>query len=261
MILIGERINGGFQDISKAIKEKNPEPIQKWAKTQTEKGANFLDINMGTATKDPEDMVWLVEITQQAVDTKISIDSSRPEVVEKALETCKHEAMINSTTAEKTKLDSLVPLAVKYDANLMGVTSDEDGSPQNVEGRITNATTIFSACMEEGLDTRKLFLDPVVMPLKFMQEQAKNLLDAIKQLTMLSNPPPHLSIGLSNISSNAKERRLINRTFLIMAMAVGLDAAICDVNDEKLMNQVATAELILNNDIYSDSYLNTYRMN
>jgi len=260
MILIGERINGGYEDIAQAIREKDKGPVQEWAKRQTEAGADFLDINMGTVTKDPQDMVWLVETTQEVVDTNLSIDSSRSEVVKEALEICENEPMINSTTAEEEKLNSLVPLAVKYDANLIGVTSGEGGSPQDVEGRITKATTIFTACMEEGLDTQNLFLDPVVMPLKFMQEQAKNLLEAIEQLATLSDPPPHLSIGLSNLSSEAKEKSLINRTFLVMAMAVGLDAVICDVNDEELMNQVATAELILNDNIYSDSYLDTYRM-
>lgn len=260
MILIGERINGGYEDIAQAIREKDKGPVQEWAKRQTGAGADFLDINMGTVTKDPQDMVWLVETTQEVVDTNLSIDSSRSEVVKEALEICENEPMINSTTAEEEKLNSLVPLAVKYDANLIGVTSGEGGSPQDVEGRITKATTIFTACMEEGLDTQNLFLDPVVMPLKFMQEQAKNLLEAIKQLATLSDPPPHLSIGLSNLSSEAKEKSLINRTFLVMAMAVGLDAVICDVNDEELMNQVATAELILNDNIYSDSYLDTYRM-
>ncbi len=260
MILIGERINGGFKDIARAIKEKDKGPVQRWAKMQTEAGADYLDINMGTASKDPDDMVWLVKTAQEAVDTGISIDSPRPEVVAEALEICDNEPMINSTTAAEEKLDSLVPLAVKYNANLIGVTSGKGGSPQDVDGRITNAATIFSACMEQGLDTQKLFLDPIAMPLKFMQDQATKVLEAIKQFSMLSDPPPHISLGLSNMSSDAKERSLINRTFLVMAMGAGLDAAICDVMDKKLMNAVATAELILNNEIYSDSYLDTYRM-
>jgi len=93
-----------------------------------------------------------------------------------------------------------------------------------------------------------------------MQEQASNLLEAISQLKNLSDPRPHLSLGLSNMSSEASERSLINRTFLVMAMASGLDAAICDVLDQKLINSVATAEMVLNNEIYSDSFVETYRM-
>lgn len=260
MILIGERINGGFKDIAKALKEKDKKPVHQWAEKQTEAGADFLDLNMGTASKDPDDMVWLVETVQEIVNTPLSIDSPRPEVVKKALHCCQNEAMINSTTAVEEKLEALVPLAVEHDASLIGVTSGQGGSPQDIDGRVAHAATIFSACMEQGLSTQKLFLDPIAMPLKFMQDQATKVLEAIKQFSMLSDPPPHISVGLSNVASEAKEKSLINRTFLVMAMGAGLDAAICDVMDQKLMNSVATAELILNNEIYSDSYLDTYRM-
>lgn len=260
MILIGERINGGFKDIARAIKDKDKGPIQRWAKRQTEAGADFLDINMGTATRAADDMVWLVETVQEIVDTPLSIDSPRKDVLERALKACKNERMINSTTAVEERLNSVIPLAIEYDACLIGVASGKGGSPQDVGRRLENAATIFAAAMEQGLDTRKLFLDPIAMPLKFMQEQAKNILEAIRQLTMLSDPPPHITLGLSNMASDAIQRSLINRTFLVMAMGAGLDSAICDVTDKELVDAVATAELILNNEIYSDSYLDTYRM-
>jgi len=260
MILIGERINGGFGEIAQAIKDKDKGPIQKWAKLQTDCGADFLDVNMGAVTRDPNDMAWMVETVQEVVDTAISIDSPRIEVVKKALQVCENERMINSTTAVAERLNALVPLAVEYDACLIGVASGDGGSPQDVGGRVENAAAIFAAAMDYGLDTQKLFLDPIAMPLKFMQEQAKNILEAIRQLTVLSDPPPHITLGLSNMASDTTQRSLINRIFLVMAMGAGLDAAICDVTDKKVMDAVATAELILNNEIYSDSYLDTYRM-
>jgi 5-methyltetrahydrofolate corrinoid/iron sulfur protein methyltransferase len=260
MILIAERINGGFSEIAQAIKDKDKGPIQKWARLQTDCGADFLDVNMGTVTRDPGAMVWMVEAVQEVVDTPIVIDSPRSEVVKRALEVCENERMINSTTAVEERLNSLIPLAVEYDASLIGVTSGDGGSPQDVGRRLENAATIFTAAIDHGLKPQKLFLDPIAMPLKFMQEQAKNILEAIKQLTVLSDPPPHITLGLSNMASDAIQRSLINRTFLVMAICAGLDSAICDVTDKKLMNSVATAELIMNNEIYSDSYLDTYRM-
>jgi len=93
-----------------------------------------------------------------------------------------------------------------------------------------------------------------------MQEQAPFVLEAIEQYTNLSDPPPHISVGLSNIGSKTTERGRIVRTFLIMAMARGLDAAICNVCDEELVAAVATAELVLNKEIYSDSYVRAFRM-
>jgi 5-methyltetrahydrofolate corrinoid/iron sulfur protein methyltransferase len=67
-------------------------------------------------------------------------------------------------------------------------------------------------------------------------------------------------VGLSNICSKTKERSLITRTFVVMAMAAGLDAAICNVLDRELMAAVATAEVILNREIYSDDFLKVWAL-
>ena len=136
---------------------------------------------------------------------------------------------------------------------------DERGSPQDVDRRVELGGKIFASALDAGIPPDQIFLDPIVMPVKFMQDQAKQVLDAIQQLTMLSDPPPHISIGLSNIASKTEERKLINRTFLVMAMAVGLDTAIMNVCDEEMMQAVATAEILLGQEIYSDAYLKAYR--
>lgn len=266
MILIGERINGSFKDIGAAIKEKNKAPIQEWAKKQTEAGATYLDVNLGAVSKSPEDFSWLIKTVCEAVSTPLSIDCNKLELMRVGLETYREVApkrplVINSTTAEESKLTPLVELAVKYEGGLIGVVMDERGSPQDVDRRVELGAKIFAVASEAGLTPERIFLDPIVMPIKFMQEQAKNVLEAIRQFAMISDPPAHISIGLSNVCSKAEERALINRTFLVMAMAAGCDAAICNVMDRELVNAVATAELVLNKEIYSDSYLKAYRKN
>ncbi len=261
MILIGERINASFKDIKRAIQEKDKGPIQEWARKQAAAGADYLDVNIGAASRKPEDMAWLVEVVQEAVPTPISIDSTNPEIIKAGLKALDgRPVLINSTTADDAKLEQLIPLAVEYNAGLIGVAMDERGSPQDVTRRVENGAKIFAAAVEGGLEPERIFLDPILMPIKFMQEQAKNVLEAIREYTMLSDPPPHISVGLSNICSKAAERSLISRTFVVMAMAMGLDAAVCNVLDEELLKAIATAELILNKEIYSDSYLQAFKM-
>lgn len=264
MILIGERINGSFKDIGAAIKEKNKGPIQEWARKQTEAGADYLDVNLGAVSKSPEDFSWLIKAVCEVVPTPLSIDCNKLELMRAGLETYREVArsrplIINSTTAEDSKLMPLVEMAVKYDGGLIGVVMDERGAPQDVDRRVELGAKIFAVANEAGLPPERIYLDPIVMPLKFMQDQAKNVLETIRQFAMISDPAPHISIGLSNAASKAEERTLINRTLLVMAMAAGCDTAICNVNDVELMNAVATAELILNKEIYSDSYLKAYR--
>lgn len=259
MIFIGERINAGFKDIAQAIRERDPKPIQKWAKKQAAI-ADYIDVNIGAASKNPADMAWLVQVVQEAVPTPISVDSTHPEILRAGLEALDgRPALVNSTTAEDEKLAKIIPLAVEYGAAIIGVVTDERGSPMDVARRVENGAKIFAACMEAGIPLERIFLDPVLMPVRFMQDQAAKVLEAIREYALLSDPPPHISVGLSNICSKAKERGLLTRTFLVMAMAMGLDAAICNVLDEELLAAVATAELILNQTIYSDEYLAAFR--
>jgi 5-methyltetrahydrofolate corrinoid/iron sulfur protein methyltransferase len=90
------------------------------------------------------------------------------------------------------------------------------------------------------------------------QKQPGNILTAMDQIKYLSDPAPHMTIGLSNLSQGAAERSLINRVFLAMAIARGLDSAIVDVLDKDLVNIVATSEMLMNKQIYSDSFLKAY---
>jgi 5-methyltetrahydrofolate corrinoid/iron sulfur protein methyltransferase len=259
MIFIGERINGGFKDIQRAIKEKDKSIIQHWAKVQTEAGADYIDVNMGAASNKVEDFLWMIETVQESIDTPISVDSNKPAFIEKLVKACKRPPIINSTTADKEKLDQIIPIAIEYNASLIGLCMDKKGSPQDVERRVELGAVILSEAMDKGLSEDRIFLDSVTMPLRFLQEQVKNQIDAIKQFTVLSNPPPHILVGLSNIASKSRQVHLINRIFLVMCIEAGLDAAICDVTDEELINSAITAEVLLNKHIYSDSYIKAYK--
>lgn len=264
LTLIGERINGSFKDVGEAIKNRDPTVIQDWARKQADAGAHYLDINMGAASRDADDFAWLVETVSEATDRPLSLDCNKLEHFQKGLQAYRETAgdrpaVLNSTTADDKKLEPMLELALDHGAGLIGLVMDDEGSPQDVNRRVELGAEIFSTVMEAGLPADKLFLDPIVMPLKFMQEQATNVLEAIEQLTMLSDPPPHISIGLSNMGSQAPERKRINHVFLAMAMAMGLDTAIVDVCDEELNATVATAAILLNREIYSDDYLKVFR--
>jgi 5-methyltetrahydrofolate corrinoid/iron sulfur protein methyltransferase len=260
MLVIGERINGMYKDVGKAIKEKDKTVIQDLAKKQVSCGASMLDVNVGPAAKDAEDaMKWLVETIQEVVDVGLSLDSTRPTVIEEGLKVAKKKAMINSTTADKAKLDILIPMAKQYKAKLIGLTLGKSGVPRDRAQRSEFAAEILTACVEAGFNLEDLYIDPIVLPVNVAQPQALEALEALREFRLLYNPPPKTVVGLSNVSQGTDDRSLINRTFLIMAQAQGLDAAIVDPMDSELMDAMITAELLLNKSIYCDSYLDAYR--
>jgi 5-methyltetrahydrofolate corrinoid/iron sulfur protein methyltransferase len=85
-------------------------------------------------------------------------------------------------------------------------------------------------------------------------------MEAIRQLASVSDPAPHFIIGLSNVSQRCLMNHIINRTYLVMALAAGLDAAIMDAADKDLVEAAVTAEVLLEKHLYSDDYMKAWKM-
>jgi 5-methyltetrahydrofolate corrinoid/iron sulfur protein methyltransferase len=269
MIVIGERINGMFKDVKQAIADKNGKVIQDIALRQTEAGAAYLDVNVGTAAADQEGtMQWLVETIQAVCPTPLCLDSQKPGVIAAGLKAINAEngVILNSTPLNKKTdeeiLDKYIEMARSAGpkAAIIALTMDKNGVPQDIDTRVSIAAQILTKTLEKGFDTSRLFIDTIVLPVKVpnAQVQPGNILAAMEQIRLLSDPAPHMTIGLSNLSQGATERGLINRVFLAMAISRGLDSAIVDVLDHELMCTIAAAEILTNRQIYSDSFLKTH---
>ncbi|NIM05384.1 MAG: dihydropteroate synthase [Armatimonadetes bacterium] len=260
MYVIGERINGMFKDVRKAIQECNTEIVQNLAKAQLEAGANALDVNVGPAAADAtEAMVWLVQTIRQVTQAPLAIDTTKPEVMEAGLAEAGAGSIINSTTGQEEKLTVFMPMAQKHKAAIIALTIDEKGIPRDAAGRTEIALRIVASAFENGIeDMQRLFIDPVILPVNVAQTVPQQVMDALREVRLLSDPPPKTVLGLSNVSQGTALRSLINRTYLVMAIAAGLDGAILDPMDEELMNAGITAELLLDKQVYCDDYLKAY---
>ena len=259
MIFIGERINTGFKEIKAAVLAHDASVIKEWAVKQTKARATYLDVNLGAASAKVEDLCWMIEQVQSASDLPISIDTNKYPMLKEAVPLCKKPPLINSTTAIDAKMKEIFPIVAEYGCSIIGLVMDEAGSPKTTEKRVEIAGKILATAMEFGIPPDHLFLDPIVMPLKFMQDQAKIILAAASQFQLFSDPPPHVVCGLSNVSNGAIHKKLINRTFAVMMAASGMDAVILDVTDEELVNALLTADLMMNRSIYADSYIEAFR--
>jgi len=260
MLVIGELINGMYKNVEKAIKDKDKTIIEKLAKDQLAAGADMLDVNTGPHTADPlETMKWLVEAIRQVTPAPVAIDSTKPAVVEAGLAAAGQGSMINSTKADDDKLDIYIPMAKKYKAKVIGLTMDKKGIPRDKNTKCELAAKILARCLEEGLPMEDVYIDPIVLPVNVAQAQCAELLATIEEFKLINDPPPQTVVGLSNVSQGAKDRSLVNRIYLVMAVASGLAGAIVDPLDKELMDAMITAELLLNKHIYCDSYLDAYR--
>jgi len=261
MYLIGERINGMFEDIKKAIQEKDEGIIKNWVEKQQEEGADALDVNAGAASANPmEAMEWLIGTIRKHTDITLAIDTTKPDVMEKGLELAgAGKGIINSANGEPGKLAKLLELAKKYKAKVIGLTMNKKGIPVDASQRVEIAAQIITSATEAGIPADDLFIDAVILPVNVAQDHTPQVLETISQVKMLSSPPCRAVLGLSNVSQKCNNRPLINKVYLVMAIARGLDAAIVDVCDRDLVDSAITAELLLNKQIYCDDYLEAYR--
>jgi len=213
-------------------------------------------------------MQWLVEAIQETCSIPLCLDSQKPDVIAAGLKVInvQNGVLLNSTPLNRKSdeeiFDKYIEMANQAGpkANIIALTMDKNGVPQDIDTRVAIAAEIVSKAMEKGFDIQRLFIDPIILPVKVpnAQVQPGSILSAMDQIQYLSDPAPHMTIGLSNLSQGASERSLINRVFLAMAISRGLDSAIVDVFDQDLMNIVATAEMLMNKQIYSDSFLKAY---
>lgn len=260
MFIIGERINGMFKDIAQAIKDEDPRAVQEWARKQDISGARYLDINTGPAAKDPiKTMRWLVQVAQEASDLPLALDSTNYDAIEAGLEVCKRPAMINSVPAEWPKMERVFTLAKKYNSAVIGLAMNEQGIPKDADTRVALAMELVAAADSYGIPMEDLYIDPLVLPCNVGQDHGPEVMVTLRQIKLLADPSPRTVVGLSNISQGTKSRELINRVFAVMGVANGLDAAIADACDDELIEAVATSRIIMNVDIYCDSYVDVYR--
>ncbi len=258
MFVIAEKINVMSKTIGPAMKNRDPGPIQHMALAEAEAGATLLDINLGPATKDgPEMMQWVVGVVQEVTDMRLCLDTTNSEAMEAGLRVCKTQPMINSTSAERARLERLMPLAATYEAEIIALAMTERGISRDLDERIAAAAEIMGAAMEFGVPLDRIYLDPLLLPVGVAQQQAMEAIESVRMFKQLSDPAMKTVVGLSNIYNGCPPHlhSTIAATLLVMLLDAGLDAAIMDPLDKELMATVKTVDVLRNDTLYCHSYL------
>ncbi|NLT95486.1 MAG: dihydropteroate synthase [Clostridia bacterium] len=261
MLIIGEKLNSSIPGVKQIIKDKDKAAVQNLTLKQVVGGADYLDLNTAEC-EEIKDMEWLINTVQEVTDIPLCIDSISAPVVEKALSCIKGDkskVMINSISLVKDCLYGLLPFVLKYRCPVIGLTMDENGVPKTVEERIEIAGRLINILDKEGYDLKKLYIDPLVLPLAVDDASAVIFLKCSTEIKRLFNVKT--VAGLSNISYKMPKRKILNRHFLTMCMAFGVDAAILDPTDPKIMTSVVTNELLLGKDRSGNNFLKAYQNN
>lgn len=259
MIIVGELINASRKKVGAAIEENDAEAIKTLARDQAENGADYIDVNAGVFVgKETEYLKWLVETAQAATDTPCSIDSPDPRAIEAALAVHKGTAMINSISLEKERYDALLPIVAGTDLKVVALCMSDAGMPETADDRMLIADKLINGLLQKNVPVENIYVDPLVQPVATNSDYGVEFLKAIENI-MTAFKGIHTMCGLSNISFGLPERKFLNQTFMVMAIAKGLDGAIVNPLDQKMMANIITAEALAGKDEYCSKYLEAFR--
>ncbi|MFH1662457.1 MAG: dihydropteroate synthase [Chloroflexota bacterium] len=237
MILVGENINIISKTIGPALKERDPEPIQKMAKAEESAGIDYLDLNIGPARKAGDELMsWLVNAVQEVTDKPLSLDTTNPVATEAGLKACKGKALINSVSLQPERLEKVLPMAKQYNADMIGLLWGVEGMPRDANERCMLAVDLIYQANQLGIPNENIWIDPIVTPVSVEINQLKACLEFMSMLAEIA-PGCKSIVGLSNVSNGAPShlRPYLNRTYLAMLMKYGIYSAIIDAFDEELV--------------------------
>ena len=255
-VTIGERLSTTAPAVNKAFTERDPEPILKRAKQQLDAGAVYLDVNIGPAESDGEDLMkWAVELLQSNFDNvPLALDTANMKAIEAGISVYNREKgkpIVNS--ADAGSRIEYVDLAAANDAIVIALCNGEGIAKDNDE-RNMYLQTLLERGMALGMDPADLWFDPLFLVIKGMQDKQMEILQFIKDV---SDMGLNTTGGLSNNSNGMPKhiRPIMDSAMVAMAMMNGFTSAIVNPNDLRLMETIKSCDIIRNASLYADSYL------
>ena len=241
-VTIGERLSTTAPAVNKAFTERDPEPIIKRAKQQLDAGATYLDVNIGPAENDGEDLMkWAVQLLQSEFDNvPLALDTTNQKAIEAGISVynrSKGKPIVNS--ADAGDRISNIDLAAANDAICIALCSSGMVASDNDE-RMMHCQNMLERGLGLGMEAEDLWFDPLFLVVKGMQDKQMEVLEAIKMFS---------EMGLNSI------RPIMDSALVAMAMMNGLTSAIVNPNDLRLMETIKSCDVFKGNTLYADSYL------
>ena len=257
-VIIGERINPtGKKLFKQALRDHNIEYIVAQGLSQEDAGAHILDVNVGLPEIDEVEMMETVVTRLQSVTgLPLQIDTSDIHAMEKGMRIYNGKPMINSVNGKKESMDAIFPLVKKYGGVVVALLLDENGIPDDDEGRIQIAKKIYQTADEYGIDHKDIVFDGLAMAISSNTSGGVATLNTIRRIK--EELHGYSILGVSNISFGLPHREIINSNFFTMAILNGLNCAIINPQNEPMMRSYRASLALLNMDEQCMDYIEAY---
>jgi cobalamin-dependent methionine synthase I len=245
LTIIGESINDSVPSTHLLFEENNLAGIVDLARQQAEKGAAYIDVNVGP--RSPGFMATVIRKIQEHIPTPLSIDTPDSAIAAAALEvynaqqTGNRPPILNSISEARLEMFDLY--AKHPFVPVLLITEGMNDSGEMMLNRTADHIYATARSMVEiarnrlpRLTNDRVILDPGIMPIgSDTKGDFRRLMDAmalIHQDRELAGV--HMSVGLSNFTAMLPAKRgdgspaksPLESAFLTMAMPMGLDTIV-----------------------------------
>lgn len=257
--IIGERINPTRRKkLAETMAQGDYSVALEDARKQVEAGAQVLDINAGIPGGDePALLRGVVQAVLKVVDVPLCIDTADPVALKAALEVYPGKALINSTTAEESMLERVLPLAKQFGAAVIGVITDENGIPPTPEARLEVARKLIRRAGDYGIPPEDVIIDCLALTVGADHTAGRVTLDTLELIRRELGV--NMNLGASNVSFGLPDRKIINVAYLALAIARGMTIAITDPTVPEIQTTLLACDLLMGRDEYAMRWIKAFR--
>jgi len=257
--IIGERINPTRRKkLAESMAQGDFTVVQEDARKQVAAGAQILDVNAGIPGADePALLRGAALAVMEVAQVPLCFDSANPDALKAALEVYPGKALINSTTAEESMLEKVMPLAKEYGAAVIGVITDENGIPATPVARLAVARKLLNRAADYGVPAEDVVIDCLALTVGADHKAGQVTLDSMALVRQELGV--NLSLGASNVSFGLPDRKIINLAYLSLAIGRGLTAAITDPTVEEIQTILLACHMLMGRDEYAMRWIKAFR--
>jgi 5-methyltetrahydrofolate--homocysteine methyltransferase len=259
LYVIGERINPtGKKALQEELREGKTSLVRQMAREQEEQGADLLDVNVGVPGIDePLAMKSLLGALAGTTGLPLVIDSPKVDTIAAALRLYPGRALLNSISGEREKMEKLLPLAARYGAMFILLPLLDGEIPETAAGRSKVVRDVYRAAQRHGFTKEDIIVDGLVMT---VAANPNAPVETLKTVTWCSRTfGSRTVLGVSNVSFGMPERKWLNASFLVMAQAAGLSAAIVNPANLELTAMKKATDVFLGKDRGAAIYIESFR--
>jgi len=243
--IIAESINDSVPSTHTLFEKNDIDGIVNLAKLQAEKGAAYIDVNVGP--RSPEFMAEVIKKIQEHISLPLSIDTPDPAIAAAGLKAYNAERagnqkpILNSISEARLEMFDLYTIQSFIPILLITEGKDDHGEivmNKTAEQIYATAKSMVNIAKDHinHITNEEIILDPGIMPIgSDSKGDFKRLMDAI---TLIHQDKElggiNMSVGLSNFTAMLPSKRAdgspvksaLESAFLSLAMPMGLNTII-----------------------------------